>query len=60
VALAIAYARKTAEVGFQQNYKVVWGNRHVFFLQHGREVQLSIDKTSGLYNFMHVKGLLFD
>ncbi|KAK7373623.1 hypothetical protein VNO80_07038 [Phaseolus coccineus] len=47
VALAIVYARKSDEVSFQQNYRVVWGNHHVFFLQHGREVQLSIDKTSG-------------
>ncbi|XP_020218426.1 xyloglucan endotransglucosylase/hydrolase protein 2 [Cajanus cajan] len=47
VALTIIYASKAVEVNFHQNYKVVWGNHHVFFLQNGREVQLSIDKTSG-------------
>ncbi|CAL0302781.1 unnamed protein product [Lupinus luteus] len=39
---------KAFDVRFQQNYKVTWGNHHhVFFVDHGREVQLSIDKTSG-------------
>ncbi|KAK7339166.1 hypothetical protein VNO77_19818 [Canavalia gladiata] len=43
----IIYASKAVEVSFQQNYKVIWGTHHVFFLDHGREVQLSIDRTSG-------------
>ncbi|KAL2336795.1 hypothetical protein Fmac_011241 [Flemingia macrophylla] len=47
LALAIVCASKVVEVRFQRNYKVVWGDHHIFFLQHGREVQLSIDKTSG-------------
>ncbi|KAK7293129.1 hypothetical protein RJT34_15990 [Clitoria ternatea] len=45
--VTIIFATKAAEVSFQQNYKVIWGNHHVFFRDRGRQVQLSIDKASG-------------
>ncbi|KAF7845573.1 xyloglucan endotransglucosylase/hydrolase protein 2-like [Senna tora] len=35
------------DVSFQHNYKITWGMPHVSLLDHGREVQLSIDKYSG-------------
>ncbi|WJX76177.1 xyloglucan:xyloglucosyl transferase [Trifolium repens] len=47
VALAFICASKAVGESFQQNYKVTWGKNHVFFLDNGREVQLSFDKTSG-------------
>ncbi|XP_027353287.1 xyloglucan endotransglucosylase/hydrolase protein 2-like [Abrus precatorius] len=47
MALNIIYVSKAVDVSFQQNYKVVWGKHHVFFLDHGREVQLLIDRASG-------------
>ncbi|KAI3678704.1 hypothetical protein L6452_38007 [Arctium lappa] len=33
--------------GFDENYAVNWGNQHVLFLNQGREVQLSLDSSSG-------------
>ncbi|MED6145294.1 Xyloglucan endotransglucosylase/hydrolase protein 2 [Stylosanthes scabra] len=38
---------KAIDGSFQENYMVTWGKQHVFFLNKGQEVQLSIDKTSG-------------
>ncbi|XP_073010416.1 xyloglucan endotransglucosylase/hydrolase protein 2-like [Typha latifolia] len=33
--------------GFDQNYVITWGGNHVSFLDQGREIQLSMDKSSG-------------
>ncbi|XP_024980989.1 xyloglucan endotransglucosylase/hydrolase protein 2-like [Cynara cardunculus var. scolymus] len=33
--------------GFNENYTVTLGNQHVLFLNQGREVQLSLDRSSG-------------
>jgi len=35
------------QTGFDQNYAVGWGRDHVKFLDNGRLVQLSMDKSSG-------------
>nr|XP_043638331.1 xyloglucan endotransglucosylase/hydrolase protein 2-like [Erigeron canadensis] len=32
---------------FDENYNVTWGNNHVLFLNQKREVQLTLDKSSG-------------
>lgn len=32
---------------FDQNYAVTWGNNNIVKLDGGREVQLSMDKSSG-------------
>jgi xyloglucan:xyloglucosyl transferase len=34
-------------ISFDQNYKVTWGFDHVFSLNQGREIQLSMDISSG-------------
>lgn len=35
------------DVAFDDNYQVTWGKDHFDSLNHGREVQLSLDKASG-------------
>ncbi|XP_027337101.1 xyloglucan endotransglucosylase/hydrolase protein 2-like [Abrus precatorius] len=35
------------EIRFDQNYKVVWGGNHVLPLNQGKEIQLSLDNSSG-------------
>nr|KAJ0185560.1 hypothetical protein LSAT_V11C900460460 [Lactuca sativa] len=37
----------TPNASFDENYKIIWGNQHVQLLNQGREVQLSLDKSSG-------------
>nr|XP_043638330.1 xyloglucan endotransglucosylase/hydrolase protein 2-like [Erigeron canadensis] len=32
---------------FDQNYQVTWGRDRILFFKHGREVQLSLDQSSG-------------
>lgn len=32
---------------FVDNYSITWGQDHVSFLEKGRVVQLSLDKSSG-------------
>ncbi|KAJ9565061.1 hypothetical protein OSB04_001027 [Centaurea solstitialis] len=34
---------------FNENYSVNWGNQHVLFFNQGREVQLSLDRSSGFF-----------
>ncbi|CAI9300818.1 unnamed protein product [Lactuca saligna] len=34
-------------VAFDQNYNVTWGNHHAQLLNQGKEVQLSLDQSSG-------------
>ncbi|WCJ38040.1 Xyloglucan endotransglucosylase/hydrolase [Euphorbia peplus] len=36
-----------ADISFDQNYKVTWGNDHVIPLNQGTQVQLFMDKSSG-------------
>ncbi|KAL4558573.1 hypothetical protein LXL04_036774 [Taraxacum kok-saghyz] len=43
--LRISDAAKNAS--FDENYKITWGNQHVQLLNQGREVQLTLDKSSG-------------
>lgn len=33
---------------FDQNYAVTWGNNNIVKLDRGREIQLSMDKSSGI------------
>ncbi|KAF7825795.1 xyloglucan endotransglucosylase/hydrolase protein 2-like [Senna tora] len=35
------------EVVFDKNYKVIWGEDHAVSLNQGKEIQLSMDKSSG-------------
>lgn len=35
------------ELSFDQNYKVIWGDDHVVSLNHGKEIQLTMDNSSG-------------
>lgn len=35
-------------VAFDQNYNVTWGNHHAQLLNQGKEVQLSLDQSSGV------------
>lgn len=32
---------------FDENYAVTWGNEHVKFMNEGRDVELSMDPSSG-------------
>ncbi|XP_057482993.1 xyloglucan endotransglucosylase/hydrolase protein 2-like [Actinidia eriantha] len=38
---------RTTDSSFDVNYYVTWGNNHVLSLNQGREIQLSMDNTSG-------------
>ncbi|KAK4268284.1 hypothetical protein QN277_024962 [Acacia crassicarpa] len=38
---------KNGKIGFDENYKVIWGGDHVVSLNQGKEIQLSMDKVSG-------------
>jgi len=35
------------ETSFDQNYEVIWGDDHVVSLNQGKEVQLTMDNSSG-------------
>ena len=45
----LARGRRKGEVSFDQNYKVIWGDSHVVSLNKGKEIHLTMDKSSG-YN----------
>nr|GMD26994.1 xyloglucan endotransglucosylase/hydrolase protein 2-like [Ipomoea batatas]GME21048.1 xyloglucan endotransglucosylase/hydrolase protein 2-like [Ipomoea batatas] len=48
VAVAVAIsAAAAADVSFDANYFVDWGNYHVISSNQGREIQLSMDQSSG-------------
>ncbi|XP_052171126.1 xyloglucan endotransglucosylase/hydrolase protein 2-like [Diospyros lotus] len=47
VAAAGRAVPSTDTAGFDENYYVEWGNDHVLSLNQGREIQLSMDKSSG-------------
>lgn len=40
-------SRTTSDVSFDQNYNITWGYDHVWALNQGREVVLSLDYPSG-------------
>lgn len=40
-------ATSTTDISFDQNYYITWGNDHVLSLNQGRELQLSMDTSSG-------------
>lgn len=40
-------SRNGSEVSFEQNFDITWGNDHVLSLDQGRELQLSMDNSSG-------------
>lgn len=40
-------ANGNIEVPFDQNYKVAWGETHASTIDNGREIQLSMDASSG-------------
>ncbi|RDY10925.1 Xyloglucan endotransglucosylase/hydrolase protein 2 [Mucuna pruriens] len=35
------------EISFDQNYEVIWGDNHVVSLNQGKEIQLTMDNSSG-------------
>ena len=35
------------EISFDQNYEVTWGDNHVVSLNQGKEIQLTMDNSSG-------------
>lgn len=39
------------EIGFDVNYKVIWGGDHVVYMNQGKEIQLSMDEASGILYF---------
>ena len=39
---------KNGKIGFDENYKVIWGGDHVVSLNQGKEIQLSMDRVSGI------------
>ncbi|KAI4354350.1 hypothetical protein L6164_003220 [Bauhinia variegata] len=48
VAMISTATKAFLDVSFQQNYKIIWGAKHhIFFPNHGREVLLLMDKSSG-------------
>ncbi|XP_019188378.1 PREDICTED: xyloglucan endotransglucosylase/hydrolase protein 2-like [Ipomoea nil] len=47
VAVAVAISAAAADVSFDANYFVDWGNNHVTSSDQGREIQLLMDKSSG-------------
>ncbi|XP_042490363.1 xyloglucan endotransglucosylase/hydrolase protein 2-like isoform X2 [Macadamia integrifolia] len=42
-----AVAAGTTDPSFDTNYEITWGNDHVQSINQGREIQLSMDKSSG-------------
>ncbi|KAL5562116.1 hypothetical protein UlMin_031863 [Ulmus minor] len=45
--LVVAIRENTSDISFDQNYNVKWGFDHVLLLNQGKNVQLSMDKSSG-------------
>jgi len=39
--------RRSEEIIFDQNYKVTWGDNHVISINQGKEIQLTMDYSSG-------------
>jgi xyloglucan:xyloglucosyl transferase len=37
-------------ITFDQNYKVTWGGNHVMYINQGKEIQLTMDYSSGYNN----------
>jgi xyloglucan:xyloglucosyl transferase len=37
-------------ITFDQNYKVTWGGNHVMSINQGKEIQLTMDYSSGYNN----------
>jgi xyloglucan:xyloglucosyl transferase len=44
---AAAPPRKPVDVPFEKNYVPTWAENHIHYLNGGREVQLSLDKSTG-------------
>jgi len=49
-----------SKVGFDDNYVVTWGQNNVLKLNQGKEVQLSLDHSSGPLNFSFNKFKSFE
>ena len=45
----LAGGREREEISFDQNYEVIWDGSFVVPLNQGKEIQLTMDKSSG-YN----------
>lgn len=45
--VAAAPPRKPVDVPFEKNYVPTWAEDHIHYVNGGREVQLSLDKTTG-------------
>lgn len=44
---------------FDENYVVTWGNEHVMYTNGGRDVQLSMDQSSGKLK-LHINHYCFE
>ncbi|KAJ6710946.1 XYLOGLUCAN ENDOTRANSGLUCOSYLASE/HYDROLASE PROTEIN 8-RELATED [Salix koriyanagi] len=40
-------ARRNGDASFDRNYDITWGNDHVLSIDEGRQIQLSLDNSSG-------------
>ncbi|KAK7339158.1 hypothetical protein VNO77_19809 [Canavalia gladiata] len=43
----LVHGRMSTEISFDQNYEVIWGDNHVVSLNQGKEIQLTMDNSSG-------------
>jgi xyloglucan:xyloglucosyl transferase len=50
VVLAREIGRNEEVISFDQNYKVTWGGDHVMYINQGKEIQLTMDYSSGYNN----------
>ncbi|XP_027927103.1 xyloglucan endotransglucosylase/hydrolase protein 2-like [Vigna unguiculata] len=44
---AVVQGKMDTETRFDQNYEVIWGDDHVVSLNQGRQIQLTMDNSSG-------------
>lgn len=47
--LSWVLASEGGDISFYRNYKVTWGANNVLSLDQGREIQLSMDASSGYH-----------
>jgi len=43
----VVQGKMDTETRFDQNYEVIWGDDHVVSLNQGRQIQLTMDNSSG-------------
>lgn len=60
VVLARGIRRSEEILVFDQNYKVTWGDNHVMSLNQGKEIQLTMDNSSGYNKSFHFPQLLIN